>query len=69
MKPMFNADEFAREIRRKLADRNISKKEAAAEMDVNASTLTRITADGKAPDVENYLRISKWLGKTMQVSK
>lgn len=66
---MFNADEFAREIRRKLADRNISKKEAAAEMDVNASTLTRITADGKAPDVENYLRISKWLGKTMQVSK
>lgn len=68
-KPMFDAENFARDIRLKLADRNMSKKDAAKEMDVNASTLTRITADGKTPDVENYLRIQKWLGRTMQATK
>lgn len=42
----------------------MSKKDAAAEMGVNASTLTRITADAKTPDIENYLRIQKWMAKT-----
>lgn len=64
MKPLFDADEFAKSIRRRLADLNMSKKDAAEQMSVNASTLTRITADGKAPDVENYLRIQRWMTKT-----
>ena len=55
MKPLFDADEFAKSIRRRLADLNMSKKDAAAEMGVNASTLTRITADAKTPDIETAL--------------
>lgn len=58
--PMFSAEKFSRDLRVRIAERGIEAKQAAAEMNLSASTICRISA-GKKPDVESYLRIMDWL--------
>lgn len=60
MEQLFNADDFSRALRVAIAARHIDMRTAAKEIHCSHSTVSRV-CNGKAPDVENYLRISKWL--------
>lgn len=57
---LFNADAFATEVRVLMARKHITCREAASEIGCSHATVSRV-CNGKPPDVENYLRISKWL--------
>ena len=59
-KRLFDADQFATKLRMKIAERGIDMKIAAKEIGCAHSSVSRI-CNGKSPDVENYLRIQKWL--------
>lgn len=60
MKPLFDAKEFGRKLRMKLADLNIDVRSAAKKIGVSPATISRVCCE-KSPDVENYLRIKKWI--------
>lgn len=58
---LFDQENFARRIRVRIAERNISQAECAAETGISKATISRICSSKKSPDVENYLRLKKWL--------
>lgn len=60
---LFDADGFARQVRVRIAERHISVREAAAEIGCSHGTVSRV-CNCKPPDVENYLRIVRWLEKS-----
>ncbi len=62
-KALYNAEDFARRIRVRIAERGIDMKIAAKEIGCAHSTVSRVCNGQNAPDVENYLRIEKWLSK------
>lgn len=62
MKPLFDPIRFGGEFRKKILALGLSYRNAAPLIGVSSATLNRI-ANGKPPDVENYLRIVKWLEK------
>ncbi len=61
-KPLFNPSQFSAKVRMRIAERNIDMRTAAKEIGCSHATVSRVS-NGKSPDVENYLRIEKWLGK------
>ena len=63
MKPLWNAERFARQLRVRIAEKGITRKTAASQIGVSASTVTRV-CNGKAPDMESYLRIKQWLAQS-----
>ncbi|KRE07490.1 hypothetical protein ASE63_22590 [Bosea sp. Root381] len=62
MAPLFNAEAFATQVRVLMARKHITMREAAVEIGCGHATVSRV-CNGKTPDVENYLRISKWLSE------
>lgn len=62
MKNLFDSLAFGNELRRRILKLGLSYRTAAPLIRVDKSTLNR-TANGKPPDVENYLRMIKWLEK------
>jgi hypothetical protein len=66
MKPLFNADEFAKSIRVRIAERDIDMLTAAKETGVSHASISRICSGKLAPGVENYLRIQRWLAKPIR---
>ncbi len=60
---LFDGEVFARRIRRRMADLNVNLKEACEQIGCPHASLSRICNGKAAPDVENYLRIEKWLAK------
>jgi hypothetical protein len=60
-KQPFDAEDFARRIRVKIAEDGIDMKIAAKQIGCAHSTVSRVCAGISAPDVNNYLRIQKWL--------
>lgn len=60
---LFDQAAFARSIRIRLAERNITLRDGAKEVGCSHATLCRVASLGKSPDVENYLRIKRWLGE------
>ncbi len=63
LKRLFNPQEFARRIRVRMAEEGMDMKTAARLIGCSHSTISRVCAGISAPDVENYLRIEKWLSK------
>lgn len=61
-KQMFKPDEFSKSLRVAIAERNLDMLRAAKEIGCSHSSISRI-CNGKSPDVENYLKIQKWLSK------
>lgn len=59
---LFDPDTFATLIRTRLAELNISKRRAAALLEISPATFNRIS-NGGTPDIETYLRVSRWLGE------
>lgn len=57
---LFDAKAFATEVRVFMARKHITSREAAREIGCSHATVSRI-CNGGPPDVENYLRIRKWL--------
>jgi len=65
MKPpgqLFDPQIFARTIRLEVSRRGVTQNEAARQMDIHKATLSRICKGG-SPDVENFLRIARWLNR------
>lgn len=62
VKPLFNADDFSKKVRIRIAERGIDMRTAATEIGCSHATVSRICG-GKSPDVENYLRIGRWLDR------
>jgi transcriptional regulator with XRE-family HTH domain len=60
---LFNPDEFACRVRVEIARRHIDMRRAAVQIGCSHATVSRI-ANGKSPDVENYLKIMRWLSRT-----
>lgn len=58
---MFDAEAFACSVRVRIAQLNISQADCAKETGISKATISRICTGKKAPDVENYLRLSEWL--------
>lgn len=57
---LFDAAEFGRRVAKKLEFERLSFREACPFVPCSPATLNRISR-GRPPDVENYLRISRWL--------
>jgi transcriptional regulator with XRE-family HTH domain len=57
---LFNAEKYAMALRVAIAQRKTDMRKVALEIGCSHSTISRV-CNGKAPDVENYLRIQKWL--------
>lgn len=62
MKPLFDQEKFATDLRLAMAAKNVDMLSASKEIGCSHSTISRI-CNGKSPDVENYLRIMRWLDK------
>ena len=60
MKNLFDAEMFGRWVRSELTRRIMSLRELEREIGVDHAIIHRVTQD-KAPNVENYLRLLKWL--------
>jgi hypothetical protein len=63
---LFNAAEFAARIRVKMEATNQSFRDAAPAVGVSVATLNRV-ARGNDPDVQSFLKISRWLGPPGQL--
>lgn len=61
----FDREAFSADVRAKLERDGMSYREAAPVVPCSPATLNRV-ARGHAPDVENYLRICRWLTGTDQ---
>lgn len=57
---LFNPKAFGDRVAAAIEKHEMTIREAADQMDVPKATLHRVT-QGLKPDVENYLRITKWL--------
>jgi transcriptional regulator with XRE-family HTH domain len=57
---LFDPVQFARMVRVCIAERGITQLRAAQEVGCSTATMSRICR-GLAPDVENYLRIMRWM--------
>lgn len=60
MTKLFDAAAFAKRMRVAIAERDIDMRTAAKEIPCSHATVSRV-CNGKSPDVENYLRMSRWL--------
>ncbi len=58
---MFDAEAFAEMIRVKMARERVSCRDVAARTGTSHATVSRVSR-GNPPDVETFLRLSKWLG-------
>lgn len=61
LEPLFDLTAFARRVRVRMADLNLSYRDAAPLIGVAVPTLNRVARAKGPPDVENYLRIERWL--------
>ncbi len=61
-KHLFNADTFGKHLRVRMAEKRQGMRATAKEIGCSLATVSRVCS-GKPPDVENYLRIQKWMGK------
>lgn len=59
--PLFDLMDFARRVRVKMAEDDVSYRQIAPTIGVSPATLNRIAKARGLPDVESYLRICKWL--------
>lgn len=59
--PLFDLAAYALSIRRRMADLNISYRDAAPTIGISHATLHRTAKAKGLPDVETYLRINRWL--------
>ncbi|TCS14574.1 hypothetical protein [Caulobacter sp. BK020] len=60
--PLFNASQFARELRLHMAGlAPLSQREAAAQAGVSAATFTRAMNVASDLSHENYLRLTAWM--------
>lgn len=57
---LFDAINFARMVDSQLHRKRLNQAQAAAEIGVSRATLCRLLS-GKAPTVETYLRVKKWI--------
>lgn len=57
---LFDAQAFGERVAAKLEKYSLSYRDAAREVPCSSATLNRV-ARGSPPDVENYLRLSRWL--------
>lgn len=67
MDNLFDPDQFARRIRVRIALRGISQADCAAETGISRATISRICSGRKAPDVENFLRLTQWEARDGEV--
>ncbi|MBA4754597.1 MAG: hypothetical protein CL858_29545 [Cupriavidus sp.] len=58
--PLFDPRNFARMVDSQMHRRGVRQREAADQIGVSRATLCRLLA-GKAPAVETYLRVKKWI--------
>lgn len=58
---LFDVEKFARELRIELISRGKSVRAAAPEMGISRSTLGRLIMADTVPNVEQYLRVQKWM--------
>jgi len=65
---LFFPEAFARDVRVATAYRGISQSDVARATGISKATISRI-ARGKAPDVENYLRLAAWLAENAPPTK
>lgn len=62
-RPLFNQAAFAKALRVRVAEQGVTLLDASKEIGCAHSSLSRICNAGKAPNVETYLRIMKWMGR------
>ena len=55
----FNSKHFGKLVRRAIAERGLSYREAAIEMHINYQALWRV-CHGQAPSMTNHMRIVDW---------
>jgi len=58
--PLFKPDEFGLKVAERMAAKGLTIRDAAAQIGVSRNALHRVT-QGKTPEVETYLRITKWM--------
>lgn len=58
---LFNLVDYARGVRMAMAADDLSYRDAAVRIGMSPATLNRIAKARNEPDVENYLRIERWL--------
>lgn len=56
----FDADRFLRAIERRRAAQGLSWRELSRQLDLSASTLSRLTR-GRKPDLDTFVRLLAWL--------
>lgn len=60
MENLFDNRRFADKVRRELAKRGLTQLQLCATLQISEATLSYCLC-GHAPNVENYLRLLKWL--------
>jgi len=65
---LFDAADFARRVRVRIAERGISQTDCSRETCISKATISRICTGKKPPDVENYLRLVAWLARPLPES-
>ena len=60
-KPLFDAAEFALEIRLAMAAENLSLRQLQAVIGVDQASIHRVAKKELPPCVETYLRLRRWL--------
>ena len=64
MRAMFDQKQFAERLRVTIARLGIDQKAAAKQIGVAESTVSRVSRGiGSAPNLENYLRLERWITK------
>jgi hypothetical protein len=66
--PLFDAAGFGSRFKTRLEALRLSYRAAAPLIGASAPTLQRV-ASGKHPDVENYLRIKRWMARTYEAAQ
>jgi transcriptional regulator with XRE-family HTH domain len=59
----FNEDQFFKDVDRTRTDAQISWRELGRRLDISPSTFSRL-AQGRRPDVETFLRLLDWMGRS-----
>jgi transcriptional regulator with XRE-family HTH domain len=61
-KNIFDPKAFGASIKARMEALGMTFLDAEVDSGVGATTLFRVTRKGSAPSVENYLRLTRWLG-------
>lgn len=57
---LFDPQTFAQIVDLRISRQKLSQREAAKQVGISAATMNRVL-QGKAPDIETYLRIKRWI--------